>query len=231
MPERPNDGADMMEPPKGRYLWCLDNGHGEATPGKRSGLFEDEALLYEYEFNRELNQRIMAKLDKAEINYYNVVPEIEGDIPLYTRVRRANGKKTNLPGGKIYISIHANASTNKGWDNRDISGIETWFYADSDDSMILAMRFQNSLVEHTGANNRGIRCHQNVSKSFYVLRKTKMPAILVENGFYTNRKEARYLRSGDYQDLLANGYLEAIKRIEREGLMVGVEKNIKPIKI
>ena len=41
-----------------RYLWLLDNGHGETTPGKRSPIFDDGRQLFEYEFNRAVVTRM-----------------------------------------------------------------------------------------------------------------------------------------------------------------------------
>ena len=37
-----------------RYLWCLDNGHGKLTPGKRSPKLKDGNQFFEYEFNLSL---------------------------------------------------------------------------------------------------------------------------------------------------------------------------------
>ena len=38
-----------------RFLWCLDNGHGKLTAGKRSPVFDDgETQFLEYEFNRDI---------------------------------------------------------------------------------------------------------------------------------------------------------------------------------
>ena len=205
-----------------RYLWCLDNGHGEGTSGKRSGLFDDGSQLFEYELNRAINSRLMAKLDEIGVKYFNVVPEVEGDILLGTRVSRANTKETDLPGGKIYVSIHANANGNSGWDPANASGIETWFYGGSWRSKKIASAFQRHLIQDMGWKDRALRYHEPYSSSFYVLRKTTMPAVLIENGFYTSRPEAELLRMDEIRDQLANAYLKAILEIEKNGIN-GVE--------
>lgn len=83
IPTKPETPITETPKHKPRYLWCFDNGHGEATPGKRSPLFDDgETRFFEYEFNRDIVKRIMTQLDKEGVKYYNVVPEVEGDISL-----------------------------------------------------------------------------------------------------------------------------------------------------
>ena len=47
-----------------RYLWLLDNGHGETTPGKRSPIFDDGRQLFEYEFNRAVVARMKKRLTR-----------------------------------------------------------------------------------------------------------------------------------------------------------------------
>lgn len=214
-PEPPLDGTIAHEP---RYLWCLDNGHGRATPGKRSGLFDDGSRLYEYELNRGVNNALMDKLDEIGVQYYNVVPEIEGDILLGTRVNRANSKVTDLPGGKIYVSIHANANGSSGWDSQNARGIETWFYGGSWRSKKVASAFQRALITDMGWKDRFLKYHEPYSRSFYVLRNTSMPAVLIENGFFTSREEAELLRLDEVREQLANAYLKAILEIEKKGI-------------
>lgn len=214
-PDAPLDATIAHEP---RYLWCLDNGHGKATPGKRSGLFADGTRLFEYEFNRGVNNVLMDKLDAIGVQYYNVVPEIEGDILLGTRVNRANSKVTDLPGGKIFLSIHANANGNSGWDSQNVRGIETWFYGGSWRSKKIASAFQRALIADMGWKDRFLKYHEPYSKSFYVLRKTSMPAILIENGFYTSQDEAALLRTDEVREQLANAYVKAILEIEKKGI-------------
>lgn len=76
-----------------RYLWCLDNGHGSKTPGKRSPVFDDgETQFFEYEFNRNIVARIIKQLEVIGVKYFNVVPEVDTDNFLEGRVNRANNK-------------------------------------------------------------------------------------------------------------------------------------------
>ena len=53
--------------------------------------------------------------------------------------------------------------------------------------------------------------------AFYVLRKTKMPAILSENFFMTNRKECELLLTDEFRQRIANCHFKMIKKVENEG--------------
>lgn len=53
----------------------LDNGHGRETPGKRSPKFEDGTQFFEWEFNRDIVNRIAAQLKDLNIPYEILVPE------------------------------------------------------------------------------------------------------------------------------------------------------------
>lgn len=200
-----------------RYLWCLDNGHGKFTSGKRSPQFSDGTRFFEYEFNRDIVKRIMEALDKKGIAYFNVVPEVEIDNFLEGRVNRANEKKSDLP--KIYLSIHSNAApaqSSRHWASDAISGIETWFFHNSRRGRKLATVFQKHIVKKTGWKNRHIKSRPN--SQFFVIRKTKMPAILTENGFYNNKKECIELMKDDVRQKIADAHVNAILEVEMNGI-------------
>ena len=107
-----------------RYLWCLDNGHGKSTPGKRSPIFSNGQQFFEYEFDRDIVARIMQGLDALGISYHEICPEVETDVPLKTRVARANDLDSALP--KVFLSVHANAFGN-GSNWTTVKVIETWY--------------------------------------------------------------------------------------------------------
>ncbi len=203
---------------KARYLWCLDNGHGKNTAGKRSPKLDDEGTrLMEYEFNRDIVARIIKQLDELGVQYYNVVPEVNVGNFLKERVARANKKKTNLK--KIYLSIHSNAgpsSSVNSWAADNINGIETWHHHAGGKGKKAAAIFQKHLIEKTGFRNRHIKSQSK--REFYVLRATNMPAILTENGFYNNKKEVKKLMKDEVRQQIADAHVAAILEIEKNGL-------------
>ncbi len=219
-PDPPVPEPDPVpEPPvhQQRFLWCLDNGHGILTAGKRSPVFDDGVTqLLEYEFNRDVVKRIMAALDEKGVAYFDVVPDVDtvGNI-LEERVNRANRKSSSLP--KIYLSVHANAAPapHGSWCSPSISGVESWFYHGSRKGTKLAKTFQKEIIKATDWVSRGIKSRPR--NQFYVLRKTRMPAVLTENGFYNNKAQAHELIKPEVRQKIADAHVAAIMKFEADG--------------
>lgn len=199
-----------------RYLWCLDNGHGNQTAGKRSPELEDGRQLLEYEFNRDVVARIIKGLNDRGVAWFNVVPEEDIDDFLEGRVKRANEEDSKLP--KLFVSVHANAAPAPygKWGAASVSGIETWFYHSSRRGRKLAAIFQKKLVGATGWKNRHIKSRP--TRQFYVLRNTRMTAVLTENGFYNNKAECLELLKPEMRQKIADAHIEAIMEVEEKGL-------------
>ena len=203
-----------------RFLWCLDNGHGKQTSGKRSPVFThngEEIRFFEYEFNRDIVSRIAKALDEKGVKYFITVPEVNvGDL-LKERVERANTKASDLP--KIFVSIHSNAATAASinhWAADNVSGIETWHFHNSSRGRKIASVFHKHLIDNLGWRNRHLK--SRAKGQFYVLRKTKMPAILTENGFYNNRQQAKELMKPEIRQSIADAHILAILEIEENGI-------------
>ncbi len=200
---------------KKRYTWCLDNGHGRFTAGKRSPKFENGNRFFEYEFNRDIVKRIIKKLDEVGIDYFNVVPEVDTDNFLKGRVDRANAYQTDLP--KLFVSIHSNAARSESsnhWANPGAKGMETWYYTGSTRGRKLASIFQKHMVKYTGMVNRGLKS----TRKLYVIKNTSMSACLTENGFYNHKKEAIELMKDEVRQSIADAHIAAILEIEKNGL-------------
>ena len=194
--------------------WIIDNGHGKLTSGKRSPVLPDGRQFFEYEFNRDVAVRLMALLKQAGIPYVDLVPDNEtlGNFVM-GRIGRANA----LPGSRnmVYLSIHSDAAPDNladedGWSQPNGA---TVFY-ESNEGMKMAKEFAEALTSIF--NYRGIKRRlNNDGKQFYaVLRDTKMVALLLELGFYTNKEEVQRLLDGDFRQQIAVTLCETIKRIE-----------------
>ena len=215
-PPEDEEPTENSQPHNQRYLWCIDNGHGSRTAGKRSPKLEDGRQLLEYRFNRDIVRRMEILLQRIGVAYFIVVPEIHTDNFLEGRVKRANQKASNLP--KLFVSVHANAAPapHGKWCKPSISGIETWFYHNSRRGKKVAAVFQKHLVEKTGFKNRHIKSRPG--NQFFVLRKTGMTAVLTENGFYNNKAECKQLLKDEVRQKIAQAHVDAIMEIEVWGV-------------
>ena len=112
---------------------------------------------------------------------------------------RARVEGAEAFGADYFISIHTNAS-----DNPAATGTEAYAYSRNSSALALAEDVVKNISEITGLKNRGAK----VRPSLYVLKKTSMPAILVELGFITNPRDAA-LMSND-PELFAMGIYNGI---------------------
>ena len=158
----------------------IDAGHGGhdrgGIPGQR---------IAEKDMTLDVAQRLRSVLSASG---YRVVMTRDSDVfvPLPTRVAIANSYRN-----AIFVCIHFNATQRRG-----AGGIETYFY--SRDSLPLASAIHSYVVGGAPSSNRGVR-----RRGFYVLRKTSIPAVLVECGFLTNPTEAAYAQTTSYRQKLA----------------------------
>lgn len=104
---------------------------------------------------------------------------------LIERVNMANSWPANY-----FISIHVNSNVNPA-----INGSEIYVYEPYSESYNLAEYVLNSIVSVVGTRNNQVR----INKSFYVLRRTTMPSILVELGYISNYSDAQKLTNNQWQ--------------------------------
>src|SRR5215475_2121651 len=158
----------------------IDAGHGGhdrgGIPGQR---------IAEKDMTLDVAQRLRNVLSA---NGYRVVMTRSTDVfvPLGGRVAIANSYRN-----AVFVCIHFNATGRSG-----ASGIETYFY--SRDSLALASAIHYYVAGGAPSDNRGVR-----RRGYYVLRKTTIPAVLVECGFLTNPTEAAYAQTASYRQKLA----------------------------
>ncbi|MBE6656392.1 MAG: N-acetylmuramoyl-L-alanine amidase [Ruminococcaceae bacterium] len=114
---------------------------------------------------------------------------------------RARVDDANAWGADLFLSLHCNASV-----DTTVSGSEALVFSRFGTSYNIAEVLLTSLTEATGLRNRGVL----VRPGLYVLRRTAMPAVLLELGFITNPSDAILLR--DNPTLFAQGIYNGIVR-------------------
>jgi len=181
-----------------KFIYILDAGHGVETKKKESPEWNDGTKLYEYEFNRNIVSYLSFMLRESGIKYH-VLVDSENDLSLSKRVKKANEIKED----SIYISVHSNQFT----DNR-VNGFETHYYNSGE-------KYAKIFQKHIGllGKDRGLK-----QSSFYVIKNTDMPAILTENGFYSNEKECKKLLTPEFQYQIAEAHFRAILEIENNNI-------------
>lgn len=183
----------------------LDNGHGYNTAGKRSDVYNGRTL-YEYEFARDMVTRIKKLCDAEGIKVWVLVPELY-DVPLAERCMRANNLyATNKD--CILVSIHANAGGG--------TGFEVWTSVGETKADAIAQKWCDTIKEEfPKIKLRTDRSDGDDDKEsgFYILKHTKMPAILCENLFMDNKADLDLLWNRQFRDNLASAYVKFFKRV------------------
>ena len=208
----PRPVSVMPEAPPPKSI-VIDPGHGGEDPGTQgNGMFERQGTLpIGLALARELRNR-----------RYNVVLTRDTDSTLSLESR---SKIANEPGRVCFVSIHLNYS-----DTPKSNGIETYYgwpkrwdvlkdlrqsrklEPDQDvldhRSKLLAEAIHRSALASTRATDREVRNNP----ALLVLNSIRVPSVLVECGFVSNKSEAEKIQTAEYQEKLARGIADGIEQ-------------------
>ncbi len=178
------------------YKVALDAGHGGSDPGAvYNGRQEKDDTL-----DLTLAVGDILKKNGVDVFYTRTTDEYE------TPFKKATD--ANNSGADLFISIHRNSSETPN----QYSGVESLVFNDTGLKAEVARNINNQL-EDVGFKNLGV----DVRKNLVVLKRTKMPAVLIEAGFINNDKD-NYLFDQEFDKIanaIADGILESIPASER----------------
>ena len=186
----------------------IDPGHGIDTPGKRS----PDGLLQEYLWNRQVADLILEGLVSAGIDASLVVTETN-DVSLRNRVNRVNTICNRVGASNVLlVSVHANAAGNgSAWMNA--RGWSCYTSKGKTKSDQVAECLYDAFEEEF--QDRKIRKDmsdgdRDWEENFYVLQKSKCPAVLLENFFYDNREECAWMLQEETKKRIASAAVKGI---------------------
>ena len=192
----------------------IDPGHGIDTPGKRS----PDGLFLEYLWNRQVADLILEGLVSAGVDASLVVTETN-DVTLRNRVNRVNTICNRIGASNVLlVSVHANAAGNgSAWMNA--KGWSCYTSKGKTKSDQVAECLYDAFEEEF--QDRKIRKDmsdgdRDWEENFYVLQKSKCPAVLLENFYYDNREECAWMLQEETKrriaDAVVNGIIKYIKK-------------------
>lgn len=173
----------------------VDAGHGGDDPGK---------IGINGSLEKDINLTIAHKLKSLlESQDYKVV------------MTRATGEGLYQPGTKnmkvedmhkrceiiteampvFTVSIHQNS-----YPEEYVKGAQVFYYGQSKEGEELAAKIQNSMVARLDPENHRV---EKANESYYLLKRTPTPTVIVECGFLSNSQEAELLSTEEYQDKVA----------------------------
>ena len=164
--------------------WYLDFGHG----GKDSGAI-GPTNLKESDIALKIGMIIKETLENA---FEKVITTRDNDkyYSLDYRTKKANNENSDY-----FISIHLNSAS-----NTSAKGCEVWLYDDNSKLQTLANSLCNNLATKMNTPNRGVK----YSKKLAVLKNSKMPALLIEIDFISNKEVENNLRNDNHLKNIAD---------------------------
>lgn len=173
----------------------IDAGHGGSDPGAVDGKSGSDVIYTEEE---DLNL-IVAKHLNTALKRSGVETKMSRTKDVYPSLQqRAN--EANAFGADVFVSVHFNAASSPS-----ARGIEVLYYPTSTMGKALATAIYRFISQATPWPDRGIIARSGL----YVLRHTRMPAVIVEGGFITNTEEERLVNTPVFQvnlaELIAKG--------------------------
>ena len=175
----------------------IDQGHNPINPnaGAEGNGLREQNIVY------EIGQRTAALLRRSgnyEVRLSRPTPETQLGTSNSTSLR-LRAEEANRWGADWFLSLHTNAS-----ELTAATGSEAFVYAKGTPAEGLATDILSALQTKTGLPNRGVFSRP----SLYVLKRTAMPAILLELGFITNPRDARLM--SENPQLFADGIYNGI---------------------
>ena len=189
-------------------LILIDPGHGIDTPGKRS----PDGKFLEYLWNRQIADLLLDRFMIMGIDASLVVTETN-DISLSTRVQRVNKVCSKVGASNvILLSIHSNAAGDgskwmsaQGWSCYTSKG-------ETKSDVIAECLYDAFEAEFADRKIRKDMSDgdRDWEENFYVLAKSKCPAVLLENFFYDNRDECAWLLKDETKERIADAIVKGI---------------------
>lgn len=187
--------ADVQKDTNDEVVIVIDPGHGGEDPGK---VGVNDAL--EKDINLQIAQKLKPLLEAEGIKI--VMTREDDEVPndnrqdLQERVKMINDTNPS-----IVVCIHQNS-----FQDADVKGAQVFYYTGSEISEKAAQILQEEFKAMDTSNAREIKAND----SYYILRKTEVPAVIVECGFLSNYEEAEKLVTEEYQDKIASAICSGI---------------------
>lgn len=179
----------------------LDSGHGGEDPGK---IGVNQAK--EKDVNLKIAKKTKERLEKKG---WKVVMTREKDVMLGDPAEgnkkihdmKARVERINKTMPQAAVSIHQNS-----YQDAQIHGAQVFYYSHSEEGKRMAEVMQKALLKADEKNTRQAKAND----TYYLLKRTEVPTIIVECGFLSNPEEAAKLVSPKYQEKLAEAIAEGI---------------------
>lgn len=190
----------------------INPGHAWNTPGKCS----PDHKLKEWEWNLKTAERLLDKLKAIGVSC-ELARANDEKYSLTTPVKLENlASQIHGKTHTVFVSIHVNAAGNGQWKNA--RGWSVWTTRGNTKADFLAkLLYDEAKKEFTDLSVRADMSDgdPDYESDFYVLRKTKCPAVLIENFFMDNKDDLAFLLTDESHERCADVVVRALKVYEK----------------
>ena len=173
----------------GDALIILDAGHGGLDSGK-IGINDQE----EKDINLKIALKIKKLLEEQGISVMMTRSADERLSETQTEDLKARTEIMNRSNAALAVSIHQNS-----FRDSSVSGAQVFYYPDSDEGRKAADAIQEELNDMQPDNRKEVKAND----TYYILKNTEIPVVIVECGFLSNYTEAEKLADDSYQSVVA----------------------------
>ena len=173
-----------------KKIIVIDAGHGGWDPGKVGA---NDVL--EKDINLAIAEDLQVLLETSGAVVFMTRA---ADVALADRKNADLSARSTMPSemqAHILVSIHQNS-----YPQKDVKGAQTFYYTDSEKGKRLASAIQDRIRGFLDGENRR---EAKVDNNYYLLRKSEIPAVIVECGFLSSPEETLMLAREDYQEKMA----------------------------
>ena len=183
---------------KGKRI-TIDPGHGGSDPGaigpKGNKEKTSSLLIANYLKSYLISAGALVSMTRTSDKdvygpYASAKNELQARVDVSTRNR-----------ADAFVSIHHNANN-----NRSIGGIATYYFPKSGYDYKLGRAIQNKMAVASKLRNLGTQ-----QANFYVVKRSYMPAVLLEVGFLSNYREEQLISSAWFQKTIAKAVFDGLK--------------------
>lgn len=194
---------------EGKRLVIVDAGHGGNDPGK---IGVDDSK--EKDINLQIAKKLKVLLEQQDLEVRMTREEDQGLYEEHSSNKKAQDLKNrceliNEAHPDCVISIHQNS-----YHEEPVKGAQVFYYGNSGEAKELAEDIQEKLISYVDPQNHR---QAKANESYYLLKRTSAPVVIVECGFLSNWTEAKLLQEESYQSQIAWAVALGVQRYLNTG--------------
>lgn len=185
-----NETKPTFSMPLSNKIILIDAGHGGWDPGKVAS-----NNIFEKDINLAIAKKLQEYLEQS--GAFVFMTRVEDEALSDKKMKDMLNRKeiSNSTSADMMVSIHQNS-----FSQEKVKGAQVFYYKESESGKKLAEFIQTEIKKNIDENNNRVA---KTNSDYYILRKIKIPSVIVECGFLSNNNELEKLTSDEYQNKIA----------------------------